>query len=238
MFEALLEEVSAKVGNLHVKVTKAEHNELVKEFLPWLSMECEPLLGASRAVLGADLFEGSEIGLEYKHLAPDDEELMSLPVDIGCMYIRKRRDDRGLSVNVNIFRCNFVKHRREPASINVELDICGLAEKKAFEELYGNYRRPMQRLLDANRAEFSTSYCSDTIGKYKGNSPSKKIDEYLSDTEVDNCFSLSKNFVGSADSAGIIRVFLLFSAIYHSCRGYLATKKNPDLFEAHMTRLR
>lgn len=237
MFEALLEEVFKKAGDLYAKITADEHQELIKEFLPWLSLESEALLGASRAVLGTNIFEESEIGLEYSHLKPDEKGLMSLPIDIGCMYIRRNRGDRTISINNSIYRRNVARHRHEPASINVEFYICGDKEKKAFEELYKNYRRPIEKLLEDNQVEFFTSYCSDIIGKYKGRSPSKKLDEYLSDPNGDNCFSLSKNFIKVADSTEIIRVFLLFSALYHSCHGYLAKPKNIDRFAAHIPRL-
>ncbi|HEY8099022.1 MAG TPA: hypothetical protein VIE65_23410, partial [Methylobacter sp.] len=61
MFEALLEEIFKNVGDLHIKITPEEHQKLINEFLPWLSTECEPLLGASKAVLGKNVFDESEI---------------------------------------------------------------------------------------------------------------------------------------------------------------------------------
>ncbi|HEY8098585.1 MAG TPA: hypothetical protein VIE65_21170, partial [Methylobacter sp.] len=178
-----------------------------------------------------------EIGLEYHHSKPNEDGLMSVPVDIGCLYIRKTREDRAISIKIDILRCNIEKHRHEPASINVEFEVCGNNEKAIFEEIYNNYRRPIQRLLDENQIEFFTSYCSDIIGTYKGKSPSKKIEEYFSDPNVDNCFSLSKNFIKGVDSAEIIKIFLLFSALYHSCYGYLAKRKNIDRFVAHIPKL-
>nr|VFJ56559.1 MAG: hypothetical protein BECKFW1821B_GA0114236_102827 [Candidatus Kentron sp. FW] len=200
MFESLLEEVTKKAGDPHAKVTTTEYDELINEFLPRLSLEYEPLLGASKAVLGTNIFEESEIGLEYSRTEPDKAGLVWIPVSVGCMYIRRKREDKGISVNTHILRCNVTRRRYDPASICVEFDICGLEEKRAFEELYRNYRRPIQRLLDANQVEFFTSYCSDIIGKYKGNIPSRKLEEYFSDPDVDNCFSLSKNFVSAANS--------------------------------------
>ncbi|AFL73663.1 hypothetical protein [Thiocystis violascens] len=237
MFESLLDEVTEKAGDPYAKLTAAQHEEIINEFLPWLSLDCEPLLGASKAVLGNDIFKDSEIGLEYIHLKPDESGLVSIPVCIGCTYIRRSREDRGISVNINIFSCNVTRHRNDPASIYVDLDICGVEEKRAFEEMYKNYKRPIQRLLDANQIEFETSYCSDIVGRYKGNIPSRKLDEYFSDPDVDDCFSLGKNFIRSAEAADIIRVFLLLCALYHSCCGRLASRKNIDRFAVHLPRL-
>jgi len=235
MFEQLLQEIYEKAGELNLKTTQAEYKELIDEFLPWLSIECEPLIGASQAILGEQIFKDFEIGLEYYSLPSKEDGLMPIPIDIGHLYVRRKREDQNISINCSIYRCNISHYL--PASIKIELDICGYNGRKAFEELYKNYRRPIQKCLEQEKIEFFTSYCSDIVGKYKGNSPSKKLDEYFSDPDAYESFSLSKNFIGKAEASQIIRVFILFSALFHSCYGYMETKKKLDRFELYLRRL-
>jgi len=237
MFEALLDEAFKKAGDPYLKMTPEEHKELVDEFAPWLSIEFEPLIGASQAVLGKEIFKDFQIGLEYSQSRPDKDGLISIPIDISCVYFRRKREDRCISINCKIYRCNAFRGRIDPASIGVELDICGDEEKAAFEEFYKNYKHPIQKLLEEEKIEFFTSYYSDIIGKYKGKSASKKLDEYFTDPNVDNCFSLSKNFIGKVDASEIIRAFILLSALFHSCHGYMEKRKKLDRFESYYGRL-
>lgn len=205
--------------------------------MPRLSIECEPLIGASQAVLRKEIFKDFQIGLEYSHVRPNKDGLMSVPIDIGCLYIRRKREDRRISVNCKIYRCNAFRGRTDSASIDVELDICGDEERAAFEGFYKNHKRHIQKMLEEEKIEFFTSYCSDTVGNYKGISASKKLDEYFADPDVDNCFSLSKNFIGKADASEIIRVFILLSVLFHSCQGYMEKPKKLDRFESYYRRL-
>ncbi|RZG04786.1 hypothetical protein EXT48_10550 [Pseudoalteromonas sp. CO348] len=237
MFEALLEDVFKKAGSLKLHLTPEEHNELVGDLVSWLSVEAEPLIGVSQAVLGKDIFKGFDVGFEYSRTPAKEEGLVSVPVNLCTMYIRKEREDRTISLNCDIDRFNMTRNNIDFASVCIELDICGAEGKRVFEELYKNYKRPIVRLLENEKVEFSTSYCSDIVGSYKGKSTQKKLDEYFSDPDVDNCFTLSKNFVEKAGAAELFRVFLLLTALFSSCFGYIGQRKKLDLFELYMKRL-
>lgn len=237
MFEALLSSVYEKAGDPHQKFTVAEHKELVEDFLSFLSIECEPLIGAAKAVFGETVFKGSEIGMEYGSTRPDKDGLVYFGAALGTLYIRRTREDHSISLNVDLLCCNIERHSHKPASIFLQLDVDNANGKEALKALIRNYRRPIERLLEKNSIEFETYYRSDIVGKYKGKSAILKIDEYFSDPEPCESLSLIRNFIGSVDSKSIMQTFLFFSAIYHSCLGYMEKGKNLDRFAQHSARL-
>lgn len=237
MFEALLNEVFDKAGDPYLKMTPEKHVELTAQLASWLSIECEPLIGASQAVLGKGIFKDFQIGLEYNQRRPDENGLVSIPLEIIYFYIRRKREDHYISINCKINRCNISRKQVFPASVAIELEICGRDERVAFEEFYKNYKLPIQKLLQSEKIEFCTSYCSDIIGIYRGNSASKKLDEYFTDPDGDDSFNLNKNFSGKADASEIIRVFIVLSALFHSCHGYMEKRIKRDRFELYMRRL-
>lgn len=243
MFEALLSSLYEKAGDHHQKFTVAEHKELVDDFLPFLSIECEPLIGAAKAVFGETIFKDSEIGLEYGSTRPDKDGLVYAGIALGTLYIRRKREDRSISLNVDLLCCNPDRHTPKPASIFLQIEfddpngVDGPSGKEALQTLVKNYRRPLERLLEKNSIEFETSYCSGIVGKYKGKSALLKLDEYFSDPEACESVSFTRNFIGSVDARSIMQTFLLFSAIHHSCLGHMGKGRNIDRFAQHSARL-
>jgi len=62
------------------------------------------------------------------------------------------------------------------------------------------------------------------------------LEEYFSDLEVDNCFSLSKPCLNGASYSIAIRAFLTLSVLYIACRTCLASKNGRLLLEKNLRR--
>jgi hypothetical protein len=100
-----------------------------------------------------------------------------------------------------------------------------------------HYRGQITRLFEYGQIQFFTSYCSDVVGKSKSNRLSVKLDEYFSDPEVDNCFSLSKPCPSGTSHSTAIRAFLALSVLYIACRACLAGKSGRSLLEKNLVRV-
>ncbi len=241
MFEDILNYFSKNVSERDLKITNKHYQKLKDDFLPILGKEARPLIGASEAIFGKKIFSTSDFGMLSPRLKEDQNGLVSMPISLGHLYIKTERDteiDSSLSIDISLFTFNLTpRNKIKPASIYLEFNICGDKEGKAFQELFKNYRRPMQQLIESNKIEFFSSYYSEIVGKYKGNNTMLKIEEYYSDPNIDNIFSLNRNFVGTVEASEIINVFLIFSALYDSCNGYLGKRKALDLFAKHSSKL-
>lgn len=237
MFSGLLEAVESHCPDTDTKLTAEQHKELLDEVLPWLSVDAEPLLGAARAIFGEDIFESSEIGFEYMAPKPDQDGLIYMPIQVCSMYVRPAKDCRSVSLNFTVLRGFTSRRQVHRPSVEIELETWDLEAKDAFESLYKDYRGQITRLLEHGQIKFFTSYCSDIVGKSKSNKLSVKLDEYFTDPEVDNCFSLSKSCPSGTNHSTAIRGFLVLSVLYIACCAWLAGKSGRSLLEKNLARV-
>lgn len=236
MFSALLEAVDSHCSESRMKVTPEQHKALIDDVLPWLSIEAEPLLGAAKALLGDGIFDTAEIGFEYSTVRLDENGTMDLPISFGSMYVRSERKNHALSLDLTVLRSYTSRLELRPASVEIELDICDLTAKMVFESMYKDYRAQICRLLEQAQITFFTSYCSDIVGKAKRNKVSVKLDEYFSDPQVDNCFTLSKSCPRDTDHSSAIRAFLALSTLFVACRSALNGKTWRPALEKNLLR--
>lgn len=237
MFSGLLEAVESHCRDADMKLTPEQHKELLDEVLPWLSVVSEPLIGATKALFGEGVFDTSELGFEYSILKPDQDGLIYVPISVGCMYVRSAKDCRNISLNLNVLRGFTSLNQIHKSSVDIELEIWDLETKKIFETLYKDYRGQINRLLEHGQIEFFTSYCSDIVGKSKSRKSPVKLDEYFSDLEVDNCFTLSKPCPSGTSHSAAIRAFFALSVLYLACRAGLAGKSARSLLEKNIARV-
>lgn len=236
MFSTLLDVVDSHCPESRMKVTPEQHKALIDDVLPWLSIEGEPLLGAAKALLGEGIFNASEIGFEYSTVRFDEDGTMDLPISIGNMYTRSERKDHSLSLDLTVLRGYTSRLGVHPASVEMELNICDLNAKAVFESMYKDYRAQICRLLEQAQITFFTSYCSDIVGKANRNKVSVRLDEYFSDPEVDNCFTLSKTCPRNTAHSAAIRAFLALSTLFIACRASLNRKTWRPAFEKNLLR--
>jgi hypothetical protein len=237
MFSTLLDVVDKHCPESRMHVTPERHKVLIDDVLPWLSIESKSLFGASRAILGESIFETSEIGFEYHAIRLDDGGTMDLPISLGSMYARSERKNRTLSLDLTVARGFSSQRGLHPASVAIEMHFCDLDAKAFFEAIYKDYRAQVCRLLERAQIEFFTSYCSDIVGKSKSKKLSALLDEYFSDPEVDNCFTLSKSCPRGIGYSVPIRAFLALSVLYAACRAALSGKAWRPTFEKNLQRL-
>lgn len=236
MFSVLLDTVDSHCPESRMKVSLEQHNALIEDVLPLLSIESAPLFGAAKAMLGEKIFDSSEIGLEYASMKPDNAGMMDLPISLGSMYVRSERKNRALSLDLTVLRSYTSRLGLNPASIEVEMDICDPNAKAIFEAIYKDYRAQVCRLLEQAQIVFFTSYCSDIVGKTKSNKLSVKLDEYFSDPKADECFTLTKSCPRGTEHFAAIRAFLALSTLYLACRTALARKVWRPTFEKNLLR--
>lgn len=237
MFSTLLDAVDSQFPESLTKLTHEQLNELLDEVLPWLHIESESLIGAAKALFGEKIFDSSEIGFEYLSTKQDQDGYIGLPISIGSIYIRPDKNDQTISLNLTMLRGFTSRLQYCPSSAEIELEICDSETKSAFEYLYKNYRAQLIKLLEQAQISFFTSYCSDIVGNSKSNKVSVKLDEYFSDQEVDNWFTLSKSCSRSTPYSAGIKAFLVLSILYIYCRSSLAGKNGASVFERNLLRI-
>lgn len=237
MFSLLLDSVDSHCPIGLGKVGDDQHKALLDNALSLLYIDSEPLLGASRALLGETVFGSSAIALGYSSVRKDDAGFMDLPIDFGCMYIRPEKTNRELSLEMSIYRSFKTPARHHPSCVALNLEINGLQSKLALETLYCDYRASTIRLLEYGQIEFETSYCSDIVGKSKSKKTVAKLDEYFSDPEVDNCFALTKQCPRGTSHSSVMRAFLALSLLYSACRSSLTGRSGAAAFERNVRKL-
>lgn len=236
MFTIVLDEVDSHCPELRMNVTPEQHKALIDAIFPILSVESDPLFGAAKATLGDKVFDSSQTSFQYSVTQLDNNGTMDLPVAIGSMYVHSDKNDRSLSLNLTVLRGYSSRIGIHPASVEIELHISDPDVKIAFEGIYKDYRAQVCRLLEQADIEFFTSYCSEIVGKSKSKKLSAKLDEYFSDQEVDNCFTLVKSCPRGTEYSTGIRAFLALTIVYTACRGALASKAWRSSFEKNLFR--
>ena len=237
MFSLLLDSVDSHCPLGLGKVSDDQHKALLNDALPLLSIDSEPLLGASKALLGETVFDSSAIALEYSHVRKDEAGLMDLPIAFGCMYVRPEKANREISLEMSIYRSFKTPARHHSSCVALNLEINSLQGKQALETLYRDYRASTIRLLEYGQIEFEASYCSDIVGKTKSKKTAAKLDEYFSDPEVDNCFTLTRQCPRGTSHSSAMRSFLALSLLYSACRSSLSGKSGATAFERNARKL-
>jgi hypothetical protein len=234
----LFDTVEAHCPDLHMKLTQAQYDEIINEVLGCLSMESEPLLEIVKALFGETIFDGSTIGLQYNSCPPDRDGYMGVPISMGLIYIRPNKNNILLSLNIEVFRGFTHESQTHLTAVNMALEIDNSEAKKAFESLYKNYRAQIIRLLEYGQITFLTDYYSEIVGKSKSKKSSVKLDEYFSDPEIDNCFSLRIFCHRKVGYSSIVRAFLSLAIIYIACKSISTSGKNWQfIFEKNTRKL-
>lgn len=237
MFSLLLDSVDSHTPLGLKNIGPDEHKALLDDALPSLSLDAEQLLGVSAALFGDGIFESSDTGFEYSHVRKDESGFMDLPIAFGGMYIRPKNSNREISLGLNILRSFTTPAKHHPSCVALDMEFRGLLAKQAFEGLYRNYRAQITRLLEYGGIGFETSYCSNIVGKTKSKKIAAKLDEYFSDPEVDNHFTLTRLCPRGTSRTAAMRSFISLSLIYSACRSSLSGKNAMNEFERNLRRL-
>lgn len=160
-----------------------------------------------------------------------------MPIAFGGMYIRPKNGNREISLGLNILRSFTKPAKHHPSCVALDMEFRGLLAKQAFEGLYRNYRAQVVRLLEYGGIGFETSYCSDIVGKTKSKKTAAKLDEYFSDPEVDNYFTLTRLCPRGTARSSAMRSFLALSLIYSACGPLLVGKSGATTFERDARKL-
>lgn len=214
-----------------------QHKTLIDKALPSLMIDSDPILASVKAIFGETYFDASTIGFEYSHVKTNEKEENYIPVAFGGMYIRAEENKRAISLEMNLLRAFRSRATKHPSCVAIDLEFGGLDEKQAFEALYRDFRAKTIQLLEYGQIEFSSCYCSDIVGKTKSRKIAAKLDEYFSDPEVDNSFTLTKLCPRGISHSSVMRSFLVLSVLYTACRGTTSGKSAHSIFERNIQRL-
>lgn len=234
MFSVLLDTIDSICPESGM-LPQEQHKVLIDEALPSLMIDSDPIMGAAKAIFGEAYFDTSTIGFEHSHIKEQGENYIG--VAFGGMYIRAAENKRSLSLELNLLRAYQSRATKNPSCVAIDLEFAGLPEKQAFEAIYRDFRAKTIQLLEYGQIEFSTCYCSDIVGKTKSRKIAAKLDEYFSDPEVDNAFTLTKLCPRGTSHSSVIRSFLALSVLYTACRTATLSKGAHSTFERSVQRL-
>lgn len=141
MFSGLFDVVETHFSGTAVRISTAQHKEIIDQIVSCLSIEAEPLLGAARAILGDDIYKSSKIGFEYAVTKPDQDGLLDLPIQFAEMYVRPTKERRDISLNISVARGYRTNRQVLEPAVDIELEIQGLATKEAFDAYSGERDR-------------------------------------------------------------------------------------------------
>ena len=84
-------------------------------------------------------------------------------------------------------------------------------------------------LLGQSDLKFETGGIYESLDKYKGKQPARKLDLFLAEEVDDNeSFILAAEFGEDAQTERVEQTFLVATALYESCCGYLGRRKRFD----------
>lgn len=236
MFSVLLDTIDSICPESGM-LSPEQHKILIDETLPSLMIDSNPILGAAKAIFGEAYFNTSTIGFEHSHIKEKEENYIG--VAFGGMYIRAAQNKRALSLELNLLRVYQSRATKNPSYVAIDLEFGGLPEKQAFEAIYRDFRAKTIQLLEYGQIEFSTCYCSDIVGKTTSRRIAEKLDEYFSDPEVNNAFTLTKLCPRGISNSTVIRSFLALSVLYTACRAATSGKSESvnAIFERGVQKL-
>jgi hypothetical protein len=114
-----------------------------------------------------------------------------------------------------------------PAQIASEFEIWGYHEREAFKEMYRDYKRPIEMLIQDQNFDFFTAVPFDNVDKYKGKNAIKKLELYFeNEADAESCFSLSRDFNIDDTMSDLIKASIPLMALYVCTLHYSNIKKN------------
>lgn len=247
MFDRVLTKAEIEVGALSEEgydeflktKTKDDLGKIAIGILDELDSPFNFLLSMVKNLYCKDIFHNSKIERLYSpNLSPNISEIRIRPENdyynrLGKLIPKPDNPDgfdaTGLEISFSILRGFSSPGKTIFPRLHIHFSIWGAEEREAFGKLLNNYYRIIELLLSDINVEFFTSCCFGRLDKLKANNCFRKLATYYQANDDDeNTFSLERIFTYGESYTDIVRMFLVFTAVYESCIAYLYKKKNFD----------
>jgi hypothetical protein len=126
--------------------------------------------------------------------------------------------------------CLFRRNRMFRPSLDIQIEFLGKRARQAFKGLYENYRKPVKGLLSKSELQFETEASFENQNQDEDAlAINKMLDLFFAEhLEWRNSFELTAVFHEDDQIKLIENTFIVASALYESCCGYLSKRKRFD----------
>jgi hypothetical protein len=247
MFDAVLLKAEIETGTLSQKgyeeffASKSPENleSIALGILQEMEVPFNFLLSTVRNLYSQKIFSSSKIEKFYSptfapsiseiRIRPENSYYARLGKDVPRPENPNGNDATGLEIKLCVLPGFSMQNNTVFPRLWIELMVWGVEERKAFGKLLKNYYRIMELLLGDLEAEFTTACSFERLNKLKSQNPFTQLSTYYQKEDDDeNSFLLSRIFTYGESYEDIVRIFLVFSALYDSCLGYLTRTKDFD----------
>lgn len=207
------------------------------------------LLSMTKNVFSEKIFKSSKIEKTYSsdsspvictiRIRPENAYFLKSGKEIPPPEDPDGPDATGLEICFKVIKGFSGEDKTQFPKLYMHFTIWGEEERKAFGELLKNYYRVIELLLNEIDLEFFTAYFFARIENLKKKTTFNQLDAYYQkNDDEESTFSLGRTFTYGETYDEIIRIFLIFTALYESCLSYLYKKKDPDKILGYFQKLK
>lgn len=239
MFESIFAELDERFGcNIHHQLPPEEWKDAVTEFLPYVTM-LETHIPYVDVVLKKKLLQRSVVDYYCNNTGPNVCNCRIRPHD--KYYLSRGRklpqpadptgpSATGIEIGLAIFHGATWNKGTRPPSVTLSLHIWGTEERNAIKEMFFDYRRVMDLILQVlPELTFSTACVFDSLGTYRGKDISKKLDLYFKEQDEEASFDLELEYTEGVTTGEFFHALCVLAAIYLACMERLVKRGNRDL---------
>lgn len=188
----------------------------------------------SKSIAGNSKFECTvckdpAISIAEYRVRPSSNYYNSLNIPIPAPENPKGPHATGCEFSVSLLSSLISSKNIIPTRVVCEFQVWGSNEREAFGEMYKDYKRPLNNLIQTHEFDFHTSVPFDNVDKYKGKNVAKKLELYYENTVDDeNFFSLSKDFILGDSLSDAIKASFPLLTLYDCLLNYSSVRKNKN----------
>lgn len=237
MFSLLLDEIEAKWPVSTRSVSADQYFELIDIVHPLLESAVEPLIGATKALLGENVFATSQIGCQDQAVRLDKNPSAQITNQIAAMRIVPDFTKPAVSFGFNVYHGSEAIRYPDPTCIDIEFEVEEFEAKEAFTVLFTDYRAQVVRLLEYGNLGFSTFETSKLADMVKSKKVEAKLGAFLSDPDAGRSFMLNLSCSRGITHSAVTRAFFSAAILYVACDAILHGKTWRPAFERNLLRL-
>lgn len=217
---AIWEEVTAIFGYQILELGQTVTSSIIPAISPSIMKRCKEECLCS--------LETCTSIAEYR-IRPSKEYFTALKKELPVPEAEKGPHAVGCEFSISLYASYDTLKKHVPAEIEVKFEIWGHHEQEAFRDLYRDYRRPIQKLIQGMQFDFHTAVAFDNVDQYKGKDTSKKLDLYYANIEdPEHMFSMAKVFNVDDGMSDLITAAIPLFALYACSFNYANKKQNKD----------
>lgn len=247
MFDNVLSKAEIEVGALSEENykeflktnTKDNLDKIVIGILNEMDSPINFLLSMVKNLYGKNIFDTSKIEKLYTpnlfpticeiRIRPENDYYIKLGKPVPKPDNPNGYDATGLEISFNVLRGFSIPNKTVFPCLYIHFSIWGAEEREAFGKFLKNYYRIIELLLNELNVDFFTSCVFERLDKLKTKNSFKRLSTYYqANDDEENTFSFERIFTYGESYDDIIKLFLVFAALYDSCLAYLNKRKDID----------